>query len=163
MTVVSDTTAISALLKLGQLDLLPALFGDVVISEKVLTELSALTQFNIDIEPILSAKWLKVKVTTPSELLIQLLSVLDVGEAHSIALSIELSADRLIIDERKGRLIAEQLDVKCVGLGGVLVRAKDEGLIDAVKPILDRLQGEIGFYMSQRLRNSVLTLADEQP
>jgi uncharacterized protein len=163
MTVVSDTTAISALLKLGQLDLLPALFGDIVISEKVLTELSALTQFSINIEPILSAKWLKIKASTPSELLLQLLSVLDVGEAYSIALSIELSADRLIIDERKGRLIAEQLDVNCIGLGGVLVLAKDEGLIDTVKPILDRLQGEVGFYMSHQFRDSVLKLANETP
>ncbi len=163
MIIISDTSALSALLRLGYLDIMPNLFGEVIISDKVFSELEALDALNINMEPLLTANWLKIKTATSGTLLSYLSKILDAGEAHSIALSVELDADRLIIDERKGRRVAEGLQIKCMGLGGVLVRAKDEGLIDVVKPILDRLQGEIGFYMSQRLRNSVLALANEQP
>ena len=61
---------------------------------------------------------------------------LDEGEAEAIALAIELQAD-LLLDERKGRVVASRLGLKSVGLLGALIEAKHQSLVLAIKPIVD--------------------------
>ncbi len=75
---------------------------------------------------------------------------LDLGEAESIALAIEHKAQYLIIDEYRGRLIAEQYGVKIVGVLGILIQAKQDGLIDSVKDEVQSLR-QVGFRLNQRL------------
>ncbi|WP_293109111.1 DUF3368 domain-containing protein [Moorena sp. SIO3I6] len=60
----------------------------------------------------------------------------DPGEAEAIALAIELHADRLIIDERRGRKIAASMGLKYIGILGVLLEAKNNNFITNVKPII---------------------------
>lgn len=109
MIVISDTSCISAFIQTGLTNLLPQLFGEVIIPETVLKELQVLSDFGVDVSWLPTTPWLKVKRATPNALLAQLLNDLDEGEAHAIALAVELNADLLIIDERKDRHVAESL------------------------------------------------------
>lgn len=86
---------------------------------------------------------------------------LDRGESESIVLTIELKADFLIIDESNGRQKAESLGIDVIGLLGTLLKAKELGLILEVRPIIDNLISQAGFFISPQLRKHVLTLAKE--
>ncbi len=82
--------------------------------------------------------------------------VLDEGEACAITLAEQIHADLLLIDEKKGRLVAEQAGLRYIGLVGVLIEAKRRGVITAVASVLDRLVSEAGFRLSPLLHAAVL-------
>jgi len=86
---------------------------------------------------------------------------LDTGEAEAIALAVEMQADQVLIDERRGRLVASRLNLRYTGILGILVEAQNKGLIAEVKPLLDALINEAGFWVSEPLYNSVLQLVNE--
>ena len=86
---------------------------------------------------------------------------LDIGEAEAIALAVEIRADQVLIDERRGRLVATKLNIRYIGILGILVEAKSQGLIAKVKPLLDALVNEAGFWVAEPLYNSVLRLVNE--
>jgi len=72
-----------------------------------------------------------------------------------------MQADQVLIDERRVRLIANKLNLQYTGILGILVGAKSQGLIAEVKPLLNALINEAGFWIAEPLRNSVLQLVDE--
>jgi predicted nucleic acid-binding protein len=72
------------------------------------------------------------------------------GEAEAIALALEIGADFLLMDEHLGRETAAHLGLRCVGLVGVLIAAKRNGLIQAIKPHLDTLRNIAGFRIGTR-------------
>jgi uncharacterized protein len=76
-------------------------------------------------------------------------------------LAIELNADFLIIDELKGRKIAENHGIKIVGLLGSLLKAKEKGHIQTVAPILEKLTNQAGFHINPQLKIHILKLANE--
>jgi predicted nucleic acid-binding protein len=153
--VVADTSAISNLLTIGRAGLLHEVFGQVVIPTAVEAELrrwhDALPDFLVPRQP------------AAGPILTGLEAVLDSGETEAIALSVELGADLLLIDERKGRAEAARLGIRTTGLLGVLLEAKALGLIDRVSPILDDLVRRAGFHVSVPVRLEFLHLAGESP
>jgi predicted nucleic acid-binding protein len=86
---------------------------------------------------------------------------LDAGEAEAIALAEELGAELVLVDELAGRTVARRCGFTPLGTLGLLVRAKQRGLCPAVAPLLDRLQGELNFFLSTDLRRRVLAQAGE--
>lgn len=86
---------------------------------------------------------------------------LDKGEAETIALSIELNADLVLLDERPGRQIAESFGLPVAGVLGILLNAKTLNLLPAIKPALDDLRQQAGFYLSDELYSHVQTIAEE--
>lgn len=86
---------------------------------------------------------------------------LDPGEAHAIALAIELKADDLLVDERLGRREALELGLSVIGVLGILITAKQRGLILTVQSVMDALIEEAGFRVSDRLYRRVLDLSNE--
>jgi hypothetical protein len=64
---------------------------------------------------------------------------LDAGEAEAIVLASEIKADLIILDERLGRFHAKHADLKVTGTIGVLMKAKSEGLIEELHPLLNEL------------------------
>ena len=86
---------------------------------------------------------------------------LDLGEAESITLALELKADLILMDERDGRHRAIQLGLKPVGVVGVLLTAKARGHVTKVRPMLDALRQQAGFYLGDSLYKEVLRLAQE--
>jgi uncharacterized protein len=89
---------------------------------------------------------------------------LDPGEAEAIALAVETKetkADLLLLDERLATRTAQRLGLKTLGLLGVLLLAKRKRYLAEIRPILDRLESEAGFWIGDQLRRKVLHLASE--
>jgi uncharacterized protein len=86
---------------------------------------------------------------------------LDIGEAETIALAVEMQAEQVLIDERLGRLVAFRLNLRYTGILEILVEAKGQSLIAEVKPLLNALINQAGFWIATPLYNSVLQLVDE--
>lgn len=72
-----------------------------------------------------------------------------------------MQADQVLIDERRGRLVASRLNLRYTGILGVLVEAKSKGLMAEVKPLLDALINKAGFWVAEPLYDSVLQLVNE--
>ncbi len=87
---------------------------------------------------------------------------MDRGEAEAIALAEELGANILLIDERAGRQVAQERGLTVVGTLSILLSAKQHGLCAQIRPLLDRLQNEIWFFVSKDLRATVLDKAQEK-
>jgi hypothetical protein len=90
-----------------------------------------------------------------------MMRTLDPGESEALALALELGISVILIDEAAGRVAAVRLGLSPVGVLGTLVRAKQRGLIDSVGPLIEQIQGEIGFFVSQALRAEILRRAGE--
>ncbi|NIJ53289.1 DUF3368 domain-containing protein [Dyadobacter arcticus] len=136
MIVVSDTSVISGLIQAESLFILQKLYKRIVIPNEVFFELNKLDKRYLD---QLSNDWIEVIKVTKTPLLNELSSILDLGEAEAIMLARELNADVLLIDEKKGRMIASKMGVKITGILGTLIEAKRQNLIKEVKPILKTL------------------------
>lgn len=158
MIIVSNTSPISNLIIIGEIALLQQIYPKVLIPPTVHSELTRLQALQLTMISLLGAGWLEIKAPTKTnlQLLDTLNQTLDPGEAEAIALAIELSADRLLIDERLGRSVAASYGLKLRGLLGILINAKQQGLIPVLKPILDRLINQAGFRVSQMLYDRTL-------
>ncbi len=163
MIVISDTSVITNLAAIHHLKLLSQLYNQVTIPEAVYREL-------VDIEPpvpgtleVQGAAWLEVRALVNRGVVEHLENDvrLDPGEAEAIALAIELNADLLLIDERRGRAAADRLGIKITGLLGILVEAKQKNLITAVKPLMDALIATSEFRVSSALYNQILSRVNE--
>ncbi len=148
MIVVSDTSPITNLLKIGRLELLHDLFGIVVIPAAVEREIDF---FDEPGRSFRETEWVKIVELKHRELYNVLTETLDPGEAEAIAVSLEINADVLLIDEIKGRREATDRGLQVTGLIGVLLDAKKGGLIELVKPEIDKLVTEARFWLSPQL------------
>lgn len=158
MLIVSDTTTITNLWQIQSLDLLKKMYGQVIVPTAVWQELLTVPD---QAKYLPQNTWLQVKKPQNTAQVEELLNELDRGEAEAIVLSLELKADFLIIDEVMGRRKAESLQIKVIGLLGILLKAKQEGLTTQIKPLLERLDQEVGFYINPKLYQTVLQLAQE--
>lgn len=158
--VVSDTSPIRALDHLRLTSLLQRLYGEVFIPPGVADELadpaSALPPLDWATIP-----GLRVQAPSDSTKVTQLLQTLDQGEAEAIALALEINASALLVDEREARSVALSLGLKPVGVLAMLVRAKEMGLIAAVRPLMDNVKSGIGFRISPALYAEITRLAGE--
>ena len=85
--------------------------------------------------------------------------VVDAGEAEAIALASEKNC-LLISDDKQARAAAKRLGVSVIGTAGILIRAKQNGVISEIKPILDNLELN-DFFISRALREEVLKIVGE--
>lgn len=156
MTIVSDASPLINLARIGKLDLLLQLYGELYLPEAVWQEVVVRGAGQPGAGEIQTAAWIKRHAVTNWPLVQALEQELDAGEAEAIALALELSAELLLMDERLGREAARHLSLRCIGLIGVLLEAKHKGLINAMKPYLDALRDLAGFRISEALYKRVL-------
>lgn len=148
MIVVADTTPLNYLILIGEIEILPRLYGRVVIPPAVQSELAH------DAAPPAVRTWLAeghpwLEILVPGATMDPELMELDAGEREAIALAEQISADQLIIDERSGRRAAERRGLSVIGTVGVLREAADEGLLD-LRTAVEKLR-ETSFHISPEI------------
>jgi predicted nucleic acid-binding protein len=159
--VVSNTSPLTNLAAIGLFDLLHRVYGELHIAEGVLQELNAHGRRWPGRDEVEGVGWVMRHDVKDRALVTALRRDVDLGEAESVALSLELAADLVLLDEREGRHAAERLGLKVVGTAGVLLEAKAAGAISSVQPHLDALRHTAGFYLSDPVYRQVLVLAGE--
>lgn len=159
MIVVSNTSPITNLAAIGQLNLLQQLFQTVIISEVVYRELTA-DGGRYPGAIVQTMDWIETRKVTNTAVVTALRLELDEGEAETIALAQEISADLVLMDERLGRAAAARFGLRVAGLLGVLVEAKQQGFIAEIKPFVDNLLN-VGFHIKQDLYQRVLRAVGE--
>ncbi len=114
------------------------------------------------ITAVQSATWMEIQSVQNRELVDELRTRVNVGEAEAIALAVEVEANRLLIDERLGRQAATDVGLKITGVLGILLLAKRQKLITTIKPIMNILVTQANFRISSQLYADVLDAAGEQ-
>ena len=130
MLVIADTGPVNYLLLVGHIDILPALFGNVILPSVVRDELQdpgtpLLVRDWIAHPP----SWVDVRLTTSDPDAVSLKG-LDAGEAAAISLAVELAADLLLMDDREGVIAARRKGFAVTGTLGVLDLAAERGLLN---------------------------------
>ncbi|MBW4591963.1 MAG: DUF3368 domain-containing protein [Brasilonema angustatum HA4187-MV1] len=161
MIVVCDTSPITNLAAVGQLKLLQQLYNNIIIPQAVYDEMVNLDYAVPGAIKVQSLSWIQHQQVINLTLVTTLLAELDQGEAEAIVLAIELGADLLLLDERRGRKVASRYGLNITGLLGILIEGKHKGLIATVKPVLDDLILQVGFRVSNKLYADTLQAAGE--
>lgn len=142
--VIADASCLIVLQNIQELSLLQKLFGEVFITQEVGAE------FGLDLP-----EWIKTKEVQNKIQQNALNLILDKGEASSIALSLETDNSLLIIDEKKGRRIAQELELKIIGTLGVILQTKERALVYSIEDLLAKLENA-DFRISQTLKAKIL-------
>nr|WP_211176410.1 DUF3368 domain-containing protein [Brasilonema sp. UFV-L1] len=141
--------------------MLQQLYGTVIIPEAVYRELTEPDFPVAGATEVQTFDWIQTRQVINRTVVEALGNELDIGEAEAIALALEIEAEQVLVDERRGRMVANRLKLKYIGILGILVEAKSQGLILAVKPLLNALINQAGFWVAEPLYNRVLRLVDE--
>ncbi|NES86200.1 MAG: DUF3368 domain-containing protein [Moorea sp. SIO2B7] len=162
MIVISDTSPLTNLAAVELLDLLHQLYGKVIIPQGVYQEMVNLDYLVPGALEIQNFSWIETQAVNNQNQVEELQYELDLGESEAIVLTLELDADLLLLDERRGRQVATSLGItKITGLLGVLLEAKQHNLIEKINPIIDKLIAENNFWISSNLYHRLLDLAGE--
>jgi hypothetical protein len=153
MTVISNAGPLIALARIEQLDVLPALYGEIVVPPAVREEVLGAERKGGS--TLKAADWLRVEPVSDRTAVALLRERLDAGESETIVLALELEADVVLMDEARGRRIAASRGISLTGTLGTLILAKRRNFIERVKPLLADLK-EQGFHMGDALRQQVL-------
>jgi predicted nucleic acid-binding protein len=146
---VSNSSCLIALDAVGRLEILRQLYSTVVVPSAVESECGGQLPPWFQIQPV------------QNRLAVQSLQLeLGDGEAEAIALCSERSATRLILDDRKARRIASQLQLPVTGTLAILVRAKEQGFIPTVREVIKDLLA-VNFRVSEPLVRETLHRAGE--
>ena len=145
MIVFSNTTPFIALASIDQLNLLPEIFGTVHVASAVIEECAQ--GGRIMVPSLLGLGWVKV-VADEADTRLTVLFELDRGEKQTILLAQQHKAEKVIIDERLGRGIAEYLGLSVVGTLGVIAKAKQLGLIKSFSSVAADMQAQGIYYNS---------------
>lgn len=158
--VVSNTSPLLYLHQVGSLDLLQKLYGQVIVPSAVRDELRVGSERGVSIPEVGRIRWLEVRAPAETALLPM---VIDLGAGETAALAIALSSpgSLLILDDALGRRMARLLKLTYTGTLGVLVKAKKEGHLPAVKPVLEALRDQTTMHLSHDLLAWVLREAGE--
>jgi uncharacterized protein len=162
--VISDTSPITNLAAIGQLDLLRQLYTTIVIPIAVYNEMVGVGKLVPGAVEVQTLSWIQTQTVANAQSVIDVQvnqGEIDLGEAEAIILALELKADLLLMDERRGRALAVNYGLSVTGLLGVLLQAKRNGLIPFVKPLLDQLIKDAAFRVSSQLYATVLQTAGE--
>ncbi len=151
-----NTSPMQYLYQIGRLEFLPALFREVRVGGTVAAELAAGVRKGVALPNIGELSWVTVRHKADYGF-----PGLGKGEAETIALGLSEENALLVMDDADGRKAAKAAGLQVIGTLGVLLRAKDRGLINAVAPSMAQLEGA-GLWVGAGVRDAVLTKAGER-
>jgi uncharacterized protein len=162
--IISDSGPLIALALVDLIKSAPKIIGEIVVPETVYNEcIYDLTKPGAKIiKKALADHQITLHHVPHSILLTELTSILDQGEAEAIMLYKEIGADLLLIDEVKGRKVAEKQNISITGTVAVLLKAKEKGIRPLVKPMIDKLL-QHNYRLSKALITTILKRCDELP
>lgn len=147
--VICNSSCLIALDNIDMTPLLQAVYGHIIITEEVHAE------FGKEVEA-----WIEIKEVTDRTKLAVLETAVDLGEASTIALALETPNALMILDDLKARKLATQLHLTFTGLLGILVKAKQQGVLQSVSAVLEQLKA-VNFRISTDMECEILRLAGE--
>ena len=151
--VVSDTSVLHYLAVTGQFNCLPKIFGKVFIPPAVWKEVSHHPELPVHTfaSQGIADGWLKVEAPHDLQAVRSLQNFLGAGESEAIILAKEIQPSLLLMDDLDGRSTAQQLKLQVTGTVGILVRARKQGHLARLKPVLDELLAPHRFRLSKTL------------
>lgn len=154
--VVANTTPLIALSDIGQLELLKDLYGEIFIPQAVMEE--------IESEParsmVMNAEWIKKVLIEGADKKNMFKARLHAGEVEAIILAEESKADLIIMDDYAAKKTAKYLGYNVTGTLGVLIKAKAEGYVEKIEPLIKLLIDD-GLYIDQKTKELALEKAGE--
>ncbi len=148
-TIIADTSCFILLANIGELELLHKAYGQITTTTEVAKEFG-------DSLP----EWVEFQ-SPQDKYRQQILELqLDKREASAIALALEITGSTIVLDDYKARRIAEKLGLDITGTLGVIIKAKQQGLIPTIKPYIEKLK-TVDFRLSIELEKEVLKEAGE--
>ena len=155
MKVISNTSPLIALGCIQRFNILHDLFNEIIIPSAVLSETEYLIE---DIKKLSFIKIVEVKNVN----LVKTLNLrIDYGESEVIAYALESDYDLILVDDKEARKVAKNLNLKIMGTVGLLLLAKKQGLIKKIRPEINKLETEINFRLSEKIKNMVFKQANE--
>ncbi len=146
---IRNTSPLIALDNIGLLELLEGVYSHILVAEEVRNEFGSALPC-----------WIEVVGVQNRNLIRALQLSIDLGESATLALAMERPGARVILDDLKGRKVAQRLGVPCTGLVGVAIKGKRMGVIESVGSLLTRLK-QAGFRLSNAMEREALRLAGE--
>lgn len=148
-TIISDTSCFIVLSKIGELEILFKVYGQVITTIEIAAE------FGEELPD-----WVEI-VTVTDKYRQKILEMhIDKGESSAIALALETANSTVILDDYKARKIAERLGISYTGTIGVIVKAKLKGIIPSIKPLLQKIK-QTDFRLSLDIELQALKEANE--
>ena len=155
-----DTSPLVYLFRIGHLELLDALFDQVLTPHAVVRELTRGRGGGAQTPDLADFPWIQT-VETDATTIPQDLLDFGPGEQAAILLVLENRAQQVVLDDLEARQVAQRLGVPVIGTVGLLVGAKQKGLVPSVSRLLDQLV-QAGMWLSEDLKRTVLDLVREQ-
>lgn len=154
-----NTSPLQYLHQLGLLPVFQRLAGRVVVPPAVVQELAAGRAKGLNVPEVADLEWIEVRLPS-SVAAVPLVTDLGAGETQVLALALESTGASVVLDDGLARRVAASLGLTVEGTLGLLLDAKQAGLVPSVAPLVDQLQ-TLGFWLDARTRAAVLRLAGE--
>lgn len=163
--VISDSSTLIHLERIGRLELLKSFYARIIITPAVWREVVEQGKGRAGAAQIANARdtgWIEIIFPQKDSLLRLLTRDLGDGEAEVITAAVERHADLVLLDEWEARRIADLCGLKKTGIVGILIRAKQEGKLDSLRAELDRLRDEGRFWIEDKLYHRALAAVGEE-
>jgi len=156
---ICDTSPIQYLYQLGLLQILPALGERIFVPPVVVEELAVGRSLGISLLDIETLNWMTIRHPA-SEIALPLVAHLGPGETEVLMLTLEMPEAVAVLDDGVARQIAETLGLHFTGTLGLLLDAKNAGLVTEIRPLLDHLNA-LQFRLAHHTYEIIFQLADE--
>ncbi len=147
--IISDTSCFIILTNIGELELLHKVYGQIITTPEIVAEFGETLP-----------EWVEIAEVTDKYRQRLLELQIDKGESSALALALETPNSVVILDDYKARKIAERLGITFTGTIGVIIKAKLNGIIPSVKPLLEKIK-QTDFRLSAEIETQALKEADE--
>ena len=148
-TIISDTSCFIILTNIDELNILQKVYG------KIVTTIDIAIEFG-DALP----EWVEIETVTDKYKQQLLEMQIDKGESSALALALESPNSLVILDDYKARKIAQQLGIIYTGTIGVIIKAKLQGIIPSIKPLIEKIK-QTDFRLSSEIELLALKEAEE--